>query len=105
MAQQRGPGSLSRLRREFVLRAGTRGRGALGLRGRIVGVLLITTVATLAVAALALLGPLEQSLRNNARSTLIHELRANRSKRRFAGLHLGGIAPLRSPRSTRCRAP
>jgi signal transduction histidine kinase len=82
---------LSRLRREFALRAGTRGRGALGLRGRIVGVLLITTVATLVVAALALLGPLEQSLRNNARSTLIHELRANRSKRRFAGLRLGSI--------------
>ena len=35
-------------------------RGALGLRGRIVGALLVTTVATLGVAALALLGPLEQ---------------------------------------------
>ena len=37
--------------------------GALGLRGRIVGALLVTTVATLAVAALALLSPLERQLR------------------------------------------
>ncbi|MGI8428674.1 MAG: sensor histidine kinase [Solirubrobacteraceae bacterium] len=41
-------------------------RGALGLRGRIIGALLVTTVATLAVAALALLGPLEKQLRNSA---------------------------------------
>ena len=38
-------------------------RGALGLRGRIVGAVLVTTVATLVVAALALLGPLEHKLR------------------------------------------
>ncbi len=38
-------------------------RRALGLRGRIVGAVLVTTVATLAVAALALLGPLENKLR------------------------------------------
>ncbi len=38
-------------------------RGALGLRGRIVGAVIVTTVATLAVAALALLGPLETKLR------------------------------------------
>ena len=38
-------------------------RGALGLRGRIVGAVLVTTVATLGVAALALLGPLETQLR------------------------------------------
>ncbi len=49
-------------------------RGALGLRGRIVGAVLVTTVATLAVAALALLGPLEQSLRNAALKTLQHDL-------------------------------
>ena len=47
---------------------------ALGLRGRIVGAVLVTTVATLAVAALALLGPLEQSLRNAAKQTLRHDL-------------------------------
>jgi signal transduction histidine kinase len=49
-------------------------RGALGLRGRIVGAVLVTTVATLGVAALALLGPLEQSLRNATRQTLVREL-------------------------------
>src|SRR5579859_5138628 len=38
-------------------------RGALGLRGRIVGAVIVTTVATLLVAALALLGPLENKLR------------------------------------------
>src|SRR3984957_16643832 len=45
-------------------------RGALGLRGRIVGAVLVTTVATLAVAALALLGPLEQKLRTAEETTL-----------------------------------
>jgi signal transduction histidine kinase len=50
------------------------GRGAFGLRGRIVGVVLITAVATLAVAALALLGPLEQSLRNAEKTTLKADL-------------------------------
>lgn len=49
-------------------------RGALGLRGRIVGLVLFTTVATLAVAALALLGPLESKLRSSALKTLQHEL-------------------------------
>jgi signal transduction histidine kinase len=49
-------------------------RGALGLRGRIVGLVLFTTVATLAVAALTLLGPLESKLRNSALATLRHEL-------------------------------
>ena len=47
-----------------------RGWGPFGLRGRIIGVVLVTTVATLAVAAIALLGPLEQSLRNAERTTL-----------------------------------
>ena len=50
------------------------GHGAFGLRGRIVGVVLVTAVATLAVAALALLGPLEQSLRNAEKTTLRTEL-------------------------------
>jgi signal transduction histidine kinase len=49
-------------------------RGAFGLQGRIVGAVLITTVATLAVAAVALLGPLEQSLRNAEKNTLESEL-------------------------------
>jgi signal transduction histidine kinase len=47
----------------------------LGLRGRIVGALLVTTVATLGVAALALLGPLERQLRKADRETLYSELR------------------------------
>ena len=51
------------------------GHGAFGLRGRIVGVVLVTAVATLAVAALALLGPLEQSLRNAEKTTLRKDLR------------------------------
>ncbi len=50
------------------------GHGAFGLRGRIVGVVLITAVATLAVAALALLGPLENSLRNAEKTTLKNDL-------------------------------
>ncbi len=52
-------------------------RGALGLRGRIVGALLVTTAATLGVAAVALLGPLEHSLRNAARQTLVRDLGKN----------------------------
>ena len=47
-----------------------RHRGGIGLRGRIVGVVLITAVATLAVAAVALLGPLENKLRGAALQTL-----------------------------------
>ena len=57
-------------------------RGALGLRGRIVGAVLVTTVATLAVAAVALLGPLEHSLRNAEKVTLSHDL----GKSTMAGL-------------------
>jgi signal transduction histidine kinase len=48
----------------------TRRGGVLGLRGRIVGALLVTTLATLAVAAVALLGPLEKQLRNADLKTL-----------------------------------
>jgi signal transduction histidine kinase len=51
-----------------------RRRGALGLRGRIVGAVLVTTVATLAVAAVALLGPLEQSLKKSDLTTLRGEV-------------------------------
>jgi signal transduction histidine kinase len=53
--------------------------GALGLRGRIVGAVLVTAVAALAVAAVALLGPLEHSLRNAERQTLIREVPAKAS--------------------------
>jgi signal transduction histidine kinase len=49
-------------------------RGAFGLQGRIVGAVLLTTVATLAVAAVALLGPLENSLRNAELKTLETEI-------------------------------
>jgi len=49
-------------------------RGGLGLRGRIVGAVVVTTIATLGVAALALLGPLEQSLRRASLTTLTKDL-------------------------------
>ncbi|ADB53860.1 sensor histidine kinase [Conexibacter woesei] len=45
--------------------------GALGLRGRIVGALMLTAAATLAVAALSLLPPLERRLRNAELDTLV----------------------------------
>jgi signal transduction histidine kinase len=48
--------------------------GALGLRGRIVGTVVVTTVATLGVAAITLLGPLEQSLRSAELKTLQKQL-------------------------------
>ena len=57
---------------------GARFLGALGLRGRIIGVVLIASVATLIVAALALLGPLEQSLRNAEKTTLKQEFAGTR---------------------------
>jgi signal transduction histidine kinase len=49
--------------------------GAFGLRGRIIGAVLVTAVATLGVAAVAVLGPLEQELRNEALKTLERTLR------------------------------
>ena len=65
-----------------------RGRTAFGLRGRIVGVVLVTTVATLGIAALALLGPLEHSLRNAEQTTLKRDLgpKTIRSFRQLAPL-------------------
>jgi signal transduction histidine kinase len=65
---------------------GLRRRRALGLRGRIVGAVLVTTVATLAVAALALLGPLEQSLKNTEKTTLRSNLRKRGTLRQFEKL-------------------
>jgi signal transduction histidine kinase len=49
-------------------------RAGFGLRGRIVGVVLVTAVATLAVAAAALLAPLEHSLRHAELNTLQSEV-------------------------------
>jgi signal transduction histidine kinase len=64
-------------------------RGVLGLRGRIVGLVLFTTAATLAVAALTLLGPLESNLRNSARVTLEHDVRtASINNSSLSGLDL-----------------
>lgn len=65
-------------------------RGVLGLRGRIVGALLVTTVATLGIAAVALLGPLESGLRNAALKTLHNDLRSATAG--FEGLHLDSVA-------------
>ncbi len=62
-------------------------RGALGLRGRIVGVVLVTAVATLVVAAVALLGPLENELRTAALQTLVKELGKDPTQP-FKRLHL-----------------
>ncbi|HEY2258616.1 MAG TPA: HAMP domain-containing sensor histidine kinase [Solirubrobacteraceae bacterium] len=52
--------------------------------------MLVTTVATLAVAALALLGPLEQSLRNAEKQTLRHDLTRS-TIAGFKKLHLGDL--------------
>ena len=62
---------------------------ALGLRGRIVGAVLVTAVVTLAVAAAALLGPLESSLRNAAQTTFQGELRVATND--FARLSLANL--------------
>jgi signal transduction histidine kinase len=70
-------------------------RGALGLRGRIVGVVVVCTVATLGVAAIALLGPLENSLRKAARTTLQHEMRI--ARRTFRHLSFDRIALFAPP--------
>ncbi len=59
-------------------------QGALGLRGRIIGAVLIGSVATLIVAALALLGPLEHSLRNAERNTLRQEFAGTRATGPFS---------------------
>ncbi len=72
-------------------------RGAFGLQGRIVGALLVTTVATLAVAALALLGPLENSLRNAELKTLKTEVGLKKATiektiRPFKSLDLGSMS-------------
>jgi signal transduction histidine kinase len=68
------------------------GHGAFGLRGRIVGVVLVTAVATLAVAAIALLGPLEQSLRNAEKTTLKSDLRRKSALNVFVNAPLDHVA-------------
>lgn len=76
------------------------GYGAFGLRGRIVGVVLVTAVATLAVAAVALLGPLEASLRNAEMTTLVKDLgsRSATVRRTFGKLHLDQAPTSRAAR-------
>jgi signal transduction histidine kinase len=66
--------------------------GALGLRGRIVGAVLVTTVATLGVAAVALFGPLQASLRNTAKNTLRVDIGKADTSKKFAGLDLQYVA-------------
>jgi len=61
-----------------------RRRWALGLRGRIVGALVLTSVATLGVAALGLLSPLERRLRAREISALSGTVLTARPS--FAGL-------------------
>jgi signal transduction histidine kinase len=63
-------------------------RGGPGLRTRIVGAVLITTVATLGVAAVALLGPLEHSLRNADRNALNTALKNSAAVSEFSHMHL-----------------
>jgi signal transduction histidine kinase len=52
--------------------------GAFGLRGRIVGAVVVTTAVTLVVAALVLLPQLEDALRKASRTTLINDVAAAR---------------------------
>jgi signal transduction histidine kinase len=67
-------------------------RGALGLRGRIVGAVLVTTVATLGVAALALLGPLEQKLKSAEQTTLKTDLHKSTAIADFRRLDLSALS-------------
>jgi signal transduction histidine kinase len=68
------------------------GFGPPGLRSRIVGAVLGTAVVTLAVAAVALLGPLEQKLRKSALSSLQTDVRG--AAKDFSELHLGYVVDL-----------
>jgi len=65
-----------------------RARRALGLRGRIAGAVFLSAVVTLAVAAVALLGPLEHSLRNAEIKSLQKELRKQTPASTFSRLDL-----------------
>ena len=55
--------------------------GAFGLRGRIIGAVLVTTAVTLGVAGLVLLPRLEGSLQNASKTTLENDVRAGFNKR------------------------
>ncbi len=65
--------------------------GALGLRGRIVGAVLVTAVTMLVVAAIALLPRLERSLRKSAQQTLNTELSRAAISTRFAASICGDL--------------
>ncbi len=69
-------------------------RALFGLRGRIVGALVLTAAATLGVAALALLSPLERRLRNAELQTLVSKTVEERPD--FAILRGRGLA-IQSP--------
>jgi signal transduction histidine kinase len=68
-----------------------RRRRALGLRGRIVGVVLFTAVATLGISAVALLGPLEHSLRADALTSLKDEVKKLDLPRQLGRLDLRSL--------------
>jgi signal transduction histidine kinase len=80
-----------------------RRHGVLGLRGRIVGALLICSVATLAVAALALLPNLESQLRGEAQATLLQEVKAETGT--FTQLTPQAIADANVPPKAPAEAP
>ncbi len=66
-----------------------------GLRGRIVGAVLITAVVTLLVAAIALLPRLESSLQNASKQTLKSDVEhAQKDLKNLASLHYGYIVQL-----------
>ncbi len=90
-------------------------RAALGLRGRILGVVLVTAVTTLAVAAVALLGPLEHSLRDAELKTLQGQVtktstqtfkRADPAQAIYPGngAQASGVGKKRSPNGAALRA-
>jgi signal transduction histidine kinase len=69
-----------------------------GLRGRIVGAVLVTTIATLAVAAIVLLPRLESSLRKASKTTLVTDVTAARHDgdlHRLATVHYASINAIR----------
>jgi signal transduction histidine kinase len=71
-----------------------RRRRAFGLRPRLLAALVLTAAVTLAVAALALLGPLEQRLRADGEQSVL--IAVTNAKPRFTRLHLNhatGLPP------------
>lgn len=64
--------------------------GALGLRGRIVGALVLTAAVTLAVAAMGLLGPLERRLEKAELDALVQK--AHETRDAFAALSTRQLA-------------